>query len=151
MTHAEKAAELFDKGYNCSQSVAGAFSEETGMDTETICAMTAGFGGGVGRLREVCGALSGMTFVAGRLMSSGKADADDKAKIYAFIQQIAEEFRLVNKSIICRELLGLDASSPLSPTPEARTQEYYQKRPCREIVASGADILSKALEKQGII
>ncbi|NLS85369.1 MAG: C_GCAxxG_C_C family protein [Ruminococcaceae bacterium] len=151
MTHAAKAGKLFDMGYNCSQSVAAAFSEEMGMDVESVCAMTAGFGGGVGRLREVCGALCGMTFVVGKLTSTGKPGDEEKAKMYEFVQQLAADFKRANGSIVCRELLGLDDAAPISATPEARTAEYYKKRPCRDIVEIAADMLSKALKERNII
>ncbi|WPC43809.1 C-GCAxxG-C-C family protein [Clostridium sp. JS66] len=137
----ERAVELFKQGYNCSQSVFAAFCEECGMDFETALRISSSFGGGMGRLREVCGAVSGMFMVAG--MKYGYVDPKDrlsKAEHYKRIQQLAEKFKENNGSLICRELLGLSVQSE-SYIPEERTKEYYKKRPCVEIVGSAAEIM----------
>lgn len=136
-----RAVELFKKGYNCSQSVFAAFCEECGMDFETALKISSSFGGGMGRLREVCGAVSGMFMVAG--IKYGYIDPKDrlsKAEHYKRIQQLAEEFKKKNGSIICRELLGLSIQSE-SYIPEVRTEEYYKKRPCAELVGDAAEIM----------
>lgn len=139
MTKGEKAKELFMSGCNCSQAVAAAFSEETGLDEELIKRLTMGFGGGISRLREVCGAVSGMTFVISAIYN------EDRASVYARVQQVAAKFREQHGSVVCRELLGLHTKGADSPVPEKRTAQYYKKRPCPEIVASAADILEEYL------
>jgi C_GCAxxG_C_C family probable redox protein len=139
MTKGDKARELFKSGYNCSQAVALAFCEETGLDEKLTEKLTIGFGGGIGRMREVCGAVSGMTFVISAIYD------EDKSSIYSRVQEVANKFREQNGSIVCRELLGLSSNNIPSPTPEKRTNEYYKKRPCSEIVACAADILDEYL------
>lgn len=141
-----RAVELFKHGYNCSQSVFAAFCEECGMDFETALKISSSFGGGMGRLREVCGAVSGMFMVAG--MKYGYIDPEDrvsKAEHYKRIQQLAEQFKDKNGSLICRELLALSTQSE-SYIPEARTDEYYKKRPCAELVGDAAEIMYKFIK-----
>ena len=144
--YAEKAVALFKEGYNCSQSVFGAFAEEYNLDKELAMRISASFGGGMGRMREVCGAVSGMLLVAG-LENGAVAGADrkQKAENYAEVQALAELFRQQNGSIICRELLGLDkiADKELSHVPEERTEAYYRKRPCPGLVKCAAEILER--------
>ena len=143
MNKREKAEELFKEGYNCSQAVLGAFCDELGIDEKIAFRLSSSFGGGMGRLREVCGAVSGMFMVAG--LASGYSDPEDleaKKKHYALIQELAKAFADINDSIICRELLGLTQSEN-NPTPEKRTEEYYQKRPCVELVKDAAEITEK--------
>lgn len=141
--HGEKAKQLFMEGYNCSQAVLGAFCKECGIDFETAMKMASSFGGGMGRLREVCGAVSGMFMVAGLIYGydDPKGQAEKKAH-YERIQQLAEEFRKENGSIVCRELLGL-VEKKSEPTPEVRSAEYYQKRPCPEMVKMAAEIMEQ--------
>jgi C_GCAxxG_C_C family probable redox protein len=137
----EEAMGLFKEGYNCSQAVFGAFCEECGMDFETALKLSSSFGGGMGRLREVCGAVSGMFMVAG--MKYGYADPKDstsKAEHYKRIQELAEAFKEKNGSLVCRDLLGLSIQSE-NYIPEERTSEYYKKRPCAEIVGDAAEII----------
>ncbi|MCC8073295.1 MAG: C-GCAxxG-C-C family protein [Clostridiales bacterium] len=140
MTKGEKAEELFRSGYNCSQSVAVVFSDEMNLDSELVARLTIGFGGGMGRMREVCGAVSGMTFVLSAIYK------DDRAEIYERVQTVANKFKEENGSIVCRELLGLSDNTPESPTPEPRTNAYYSKRPCPELVHLAADILDDYLK-----
>lgn len=140
MSKGEKAKALFKSGCNCSQAVAAAFCDETGLDEELTKRLTIGFGGGIGRMREVCGAISGMTFVISAVYH------EDKGSIYARIQEIANSFKEKNGSIICRELLGLNMNGSDSLEPEKRTDEYYKKRPCSEIVAMVADMLETYLK-----
>lgn len=141
----QKARELFKNGYNCAQSVFCAFAPELGMDFETALKLSSSFGGGMGRLREVCGAVSAMFMIAG-LKCGYISNNDDKAKEqhYALIQNLAKEFEKRNGSIICRELLGLDVKHDVS-TPQKRTEEYYATRPCENIVASAAEIIETFL------
>lgn len=140
MTKGEKAKALFMSGCNCSQAVAAAFCEETGLSEEMTKRLTIGFGGGMGRMREVCGAVSAMVFVISAIYS------EDKANIYSRVQDVANKFREENGSIVCRELLGLDIKGAESPVPEKRTAAYYKKRPCPELVAMAADILDNYLK-----
>lgn len=144
----EKARELFKKGYNCAQAVLIAFSDVTGYDEKTSAMIASGFGGGMGRMREVCGAVSGMFIVYNILNGySDPADNEGKMKNYADIQKLASAFRDENGSIICKELLGL--SKPEGTyIPEKRTEEYYKKRPCGDIVKSAADILEEFLNNR---
>lgn len=149
MTKAEKAKALFMEGANCAQAVCGAFAPECGISEEQALILSSGFGGGVGRMREVCGAVSGMVIVLNMLY--GSADLKDKnAKDgqYVRIQAVAERFRAECGSIVCRELLGLEKKAPTPAESEARTPEYYKKRPCADMVALAAEILEKYLQEQ---
>ncbi len=138
--------ENFKQGYNCSQSVFLAFSDFYSMDQDTALRISSSFGGGMGRLREVCGAVSGMFMVAGILYGyTDPKDHKSKTKHYERIQDLAREFKNRNHSIICRELLGLEAG-PDSPVPELRTKEYYKKRPCVELVGMAAEIMEEYLQ-----
>lgn len=139
MTKGELAKSYFMKGYNCSQSVAMAFSEEMKMDIEQVKRLTIGFGGGMGRMREVCGAVSGMTFVISALYDEEKGD------IYKRVQYVAGKFSEENGTFVCRELLGLDIKGADDPTPEKRTKQYYKKRPCAELVELAGNILEEYL------
>lgn len=147
MTRPEKAKELFEGGCNCCQAVFCAFLEETNLTKDEALRLSAGFGGGFGRLREVCGAVSGMTMVlSNKFASTDPNNHEEKAALYALIQKAAGEFREENGSIICRELLGL-AEKSSAPVPEERTKEYYKKRPCSELVECAAKIAEKYLNE----
>ncbi len=149
MTHAQKAVNLFCGGYNCAQAVFAAFCDLTGLDEKTALILSSSFGGGMGRMREVCGAVSGMFMVVGLLYGySDPKDAAAKKEHYALIQRMASEFREENGSIICRELLSGPDSSP---TPTARTDEFYKKRPCTELVAVCANITDRIIAEKGIL
>lgn len=147
--YSEKAKALFHEGYNCSQSVFLAFAEDFNLDKETALKISSSFGGGMGRLREVCGAVSGMFMVAG-LMYGYSSPNDKKAKTehYKRIQELAQKFKDKNKYIICRELLGLDKKVD-SYVPSERTAEYYKKRPCVELVGDAAEIMSEYIKEKG--
>lgn len=138
-----KAMELFKQGYNCSQAVVGAWADEMGIDFETAVKFSAGFGGGMGRLREVCGSVSGAFMVLGMKYSTGQPDPQSKKAMYEKIQAFAARFKEENKfdSIICREMLGLTGAS--KPIPAERTEEYYKKRPCPELIALSAALLEE--------
>lgn len=148
MDRIERAANLFTQGYNCSQSVAIAFSDLTGLDVESSAKLASSFGAGMGCLREVCGAVSGMFLVLGILY--GYSDPEDvlgKREHYAAVQQLAEKFRAEAGSIICREILKNQAANP---TPSLRTEEYYAKRPCARMVMLAASILDSYIrEREG--
>ncbi len=137
----KQAKAFFMEGYNCAQSVALAFSDEIGMEKDKLVRMVSSFGGGMGRLREVCGAVSGMFFVAGALYGyDDPKDLQAKKEHYARIQELAAQFREKTGSIVCRELLGLEGKDK-SPVPSARTSEYYKKRPCPELIEIAADLM----------
>lgn len=144
--YGDKAFEAFHKGYNCSQSVALAFAPEMGLSEEQALKIAAGFGGGFGRMREVCGAFSGLTLVLGALY--GSDDPAQKTQIYTEVQALAEEYkqRSGGGSIICRELLGLSKPEG-TPVASPRTAEYYQKRPCAELVRMAADLLAEYIKQ----
>ena len=149
MSKAEQARTFFLNGANCAQSVLCAFETECGLDHETALRLASGFGGGMARMREVCGAVSGM-FMAADLIF-GPADPADKAAKdahYAELQKLAAEFRKETGSIICRVLLGLEKSGPDDPVSEARTEAYYRKRPCPDLCALAAGILEKYLNHE---
>ena len=142
----EKAKQLFLEGYNCSQAVLGAFCEELGLDFETAMRLSASFGAGMGRLREVCGAVSGGFMVAG-LKFGGISPSDQvgKAEHYKRIQDMAARFTEKNGSIICRTLLEKKKEEKESHVPDKRTQEYYKQRPCLAIVEEMAGITEAML------
>lgn len=145
--YGEYAKSLFMKGYNCSQSVVCAFSDVLDIDEKMLMRLSSPFGGGMGRLREVCGAVSGMFIVLGLL--EGYDDISDitlKTELYKKVQKLAADFEAENGTIICRELLGLDKGKD-SPVPEERTKEYYEKRPCPDKVKSAAKILAKYISE----
>ena len=140
MEHGTKAAELFLNGYNCAQAVALAFGDVTGLDEKATARMMSGFGG-MGRLREVCGAVSGMFFVLSYLY--GYDDPEDdagKKQTYVDVQSLAEKFRESCGSIICREILK---NPPSTPAPSARTAEYYKNRPCARMVFTAATLMDR--------
>ena len=148
---AQKAKKYFESGYNCSQAVACAFADVTGMSEETAARLVSGFGGGMGRLREVCGAFSGIVFVLSCLYGEGvPAAVQSKAVLYKRVQECACEFKNQNGSLVCRELLGLSKKTKQSCEPEERSKEYYKKRPCSEIVEIAADILDNYIKNNKI-
>lgn len=157
----EKAKELFLEGYNCSQDVFAAYAERYHLDKELALKLSASFGGGMGRMREVCGAVSAMFMVAG--METGQVrpkDPEAKKANYDMVQKLAKRYKEEYGSIICKELLGLvpmpgkekkDSGSALEAaeftdtTPAERTEEYYKKRPCLEQIQRACDILDEIL------
>ena len=135
------AAKLFVDGYNCAQAVIMAFSDMIGMDEKTCAKISSSFGGGMGRMREVCGAVSGMLMVAGLLYGYDTKDDDEIKKAhYARVQELAAKFREENGSIICREILK---NPPSDPTPSPRTEQYYQDRPCVHMVTTAVRIMEE--------
>lgn len=146
--YANKAMDLFKEGYNCAQSVFLAFEDKYDCGHDFALKLSSSFGGGMGRLREVCGAVSGMFMVAGVLYGyASPTDQEGKKEHYERIQQLANEFRQMTGSIVCRELLGLGAGAD-APTPEKRTAEYYQKRPCVQMVGIAAAIMEQYIEEK---
>ncbi len=142
----ERAKELFLEGYNCAQAVVGAFAEKFDMDFSTLMKTVSSFGGGMGRLREVCGAVSGIFFVAGALYGYDDPKAtDEKAEHYRLIQTLAAKFRERNGSIICRDLLD-EGNQKMTHIPSERTETYYKKRPCKELVADAVLVLEEVCD-----
>lgn len=142
----KQARALFEQGYNCAQAVVAAFAPEMGVPQETAVRLLSPFGGGMGRLREVCGAFSGLLAAFGMLYGySDPAAVDEKKALYADVQQMAAAFREQNGSLICRDLLGLREGAS-DPTPAPRTADYYKTRRCGDMVESAADILQAYIE-----
>ena len=148
-----KAKRLFkEDGYNCCQAVVLAYNDIFGVDDDTAAALSSGFGGGMGRMREVCGSVSGMVMLAGLMTPAADPSVKvDRTRNYALVQEVAGEFKALNGSIVCKELLGLvpmGSSAPVaaeSPEPSDRTPEYYKKRPCEELVGISARIIGKKI------
>lgn len=142
--YAKSAGDFFTQGYNCSQAVLLAFAAELALPKDIAAKISSSFGGGMGRLREVCGAVSGMFMVIGLCFASDNAnDTQAKALHYKRIQALAQTFKAENSSIICRNLLGLSQKGASDPVPEKRTEEYYKKRPCKELVEFAALITAQ--------
>ena len=148
MDHSIYAAELFLKGYNCAQAITVAFSDVTGLDKAVSAKIASSFGGGMGRMREVCGAVSGMLMVAGILYGYDDPKAETaKKELYKLVQAQAGAFREEVGSIICREILK---NPPSDPNPSPRTAEYYAQRPCARMVYTAAKILDEYMEKHPV-
>ena len=155
-TRAQRAVELFKEGYNCSQAVFASCADIYGIEDQDLALrLSASFGGGMGRMRLVCGAASGMFMLAG-LHNGSATPHDNQGKManYAFVQQLAGEFKAKYGSLICAELLGLAPKGqlqmtndqlPMDPRPAERTQQYYEKRPCSEMVAEAVRIYLRSL------
>lgn len=144
----EQAMALFKQGYNCSQAVVAVFCEEAGLERAQALRLASSFGGGMGRMREVCGAVSGMFLVAGALYGTDRPDDQEgKKEHYARIQELAARFKEQTGSIICRELLGA-AGKDDAPVPSERTETYYKKRPCVEMVALAVNIMETYIAEQ---
>ena len=145
MDHGLKAAELFLSGYNCAQAVAAAFGDVTGLTERQAAKMASAFGGGMGRMREVCGAVSGMLMVLSYLYGYDTPGDDiSKRRLYGQVQALAAAFREENGSIICREILK---NPPSDPNPTPRTAEFYAKRPCAKMVMTAARLLDGFMEE----
>ena len=141
MDHSTKAAELFLEGYNCAQAVAVAFCDVTGLDADFTAKFASSFGGGMGRLREVCGAVSGMFMVLGHLYGyDTPGDDATKKELYSRVQELAKQFEEKCGSIVCRDILK---NPPSDPNPSPRTAEYYAKRPCVKMVMTAAELLDE--------
>ena len=150
MTRREAAMENFRKGYNCSQSIVLAFEDMLPVDKNLLSKLSSSFGGGMGRLREVCGSVSGMFMVAGLLYGyEGPETGEVKAEHYARIQELAHRFEEKHGSIVCRELLNLSVRHD-QPVPEARKNEYYKKRPCPELIGDAAEILEQFIKENPV-
>lgn len=147
-TNEQIAREHFTSGYNCAQSVFLTYAEKYGFDKDTALKLSSSFGGGMGRMREVCGAVSAMFMIAGLENGYTENNNDEiKAEHYTRIQTLANEFKKKNGTIICRELLGADADD--NPIPSKRTSQYYEERPCEELIADACKIIDKFIIKKG--
>ena len=150
MTRREAAMENFRKGYNCSQSIVLAFADILPVDRTMLLRLASSFGGGMGRLREVCGSVTGMFMIAGLLYGyDGPETGQVKADHYAGIQELAHRFEEKHGTIVWREMLGLSVRHDV-PVPEARTAEYYKKRPCAEIIGDAAEILDQYIREHPV-
>jgi len=146
MDRVEKAKEYFKNGYNCSQAVVAAYADMFGMNTEDALRFSEGFGGGMGRMRSVCGAVTGMYMLAGLKYSKATAkDIDTRELIYSKVQEMSKEFEKINGTTICGDLLGVNRPKDESTRPEERTESYYKKRPCIGCVEDAARIVEKVL------
>jgi len=147
MTRKEKAMQSFLDGYNCSQCMILAFEDLIDIDINQALKIASPFGGGMGRLREVCGSVSGMFMILGYIRGYNEPDDyEGKKSLYEHIQELARRYEEANGSIICRDLLGLTEKKQ-DATPEKRTDEYYKKRPCTEKIGSAAEILESYLKE----
>lgn len=148
MNHIDMAVDNFKAGYNCSQAVVVAYCDELGITPEFAAKLSSSFGGGMGRMREVCGAVSGMLMVAG-LLYGYDVPGDDvsKMKHYKLVQALAAKFREKEGSIVCREILK---NPPSDPNPTPRNAEFYAKRPCARLVALAAQILDDYIAEHPI-
>lgn len=146
----ERACGYFKSGYNCAQAVVMAFDDVMEQSPEMLARLTAPFGGGMGRMREVCGTVSGMTFLAGAISPAvDPSNLEERKANYALVQHFAEQFRRENGDIVCRRLLGLEPMVERTETamPSQRTEEYYKKRPCVEYVGCAARIVAEYLKR----
>ncbi len=143
MERDHQAAQLFLQGYNCAQAVCIAFHDLTGLTAEQAAKMASAFGGGMGRMREVCGAVTGMYLVLSQLYGYDKPDDTAKRALYADVQALAADFRAQAGSIVCREILK---NPPSDPNPTPRTAEYYKKRPCARMIMLATQLLESYME-----
>lgn len=152
MSKGDIAKQNFMNGYNCSQAVLLAFCEDFGLEKETALKISEPFGGGMGRMREVCGTVTGMFMVLGLAMGNDNSkDNTTKKNVYKSVQELAAKFKEDNGSIICRELLGFQKNNKESYVPSERTDTYYKKRPCPELCKYAADIFEEYLKEEDLI
>ena len=144
-TKANRAEELFLMGYGCAQSILGAFHEEAGIDFKSAMRIASGFGGGMGRMREVCGTMTGAFMVLGLIYGFDESSPAKKGKIYGRVKEIAYIFKEKNGTIICRELLE-NVKTTRGTAPEERTEEYYKRRPCLAHIIYTAKILEEYIK-----
>lgn len=148
MDRRQMAVDLFLQGYNCAQSLAGAFADVTGLDRDTMLRLASSFGGGMGRLREVCGGVTGSLMVLSMVYGYSTPETGEaKAQLYARVQALAKAFEAEHGTILCRELLGRTREEP---TPEARTPAYYASRPCARFIGDAAELLERYLNEHPV-
>ncbi len=152
MSRAEKAKEYFKEGFACSQAVALAFLDVMNVDEETLKKITLPFGGGLGRLRLTCGAVSGMAAVIGLICAKSENTPENKKETYAIVQELCKKFEEENGSLICADLLaGSNLKVEIGGVAESRTEGYYKKRPCADIVYYATEILENYFKEKGMI
>ncbi len=151
MSRAERAKEYFLEGYNCSQAVALAFSDLVALEKESLLKVSLPFGGGFGRMRLTCGCVSGMGIIIGLLFGETGHSAENKKEVYGLAQELCRKFKEEYGSLLCGELLSGKVPVEIGGEAEVRTQEYYQKRPCAEMVAYSAKILEDFLMDKGLL
>lgn len=145
VSRVEEAVKTFESGYTCAQSVFVTYADLFGIDRETALKLTSPMGGGIGRMREVCGAVSSMVLLAGlKEGNTDPANEEGKEKIYLLTRQLAEKFKQQHGTIICRELLGIEGMEK-SAKPSERTESYYSTRPCSALVRTAAEIIEEML------
>lgn len=145
----KKAEELFLMGYGCSQSVLGAFANDIGIDFNTAMKIASPFGGGMGRMREVCGVMSGAFMVLGLIYGFDTPSPTQKGEIYQRVNEIANEFKKKNGTIICRELLA-NIKTTTGSAPEERTNDYYKRRPCLAHIIFATELLEEYIKNHPI-
>ena len=152
MSRAEKAKEVFMQGYACSQAVLLAFADLTGLEEGTLKRLALPFGGGLGRLRLTCGAVSGMALVIGLVLTGDEDTPENKKQTYAIVQELCQKFKDKNGSLICAELLqGEKGQTTVGGVAEARTETYYKKRPCGDLVYDCVEIVEEYLKEKGVL
>lgn len=149
MTRKELAKKYFEEGYACSQAVCMAFSDVVNLNKEVLEKISLPLGGGLGRLRLTCGAVTGMALVIGLIFTNGK---ESKTDVYEITREVVSRFEKEHDSIICKELLeDANINVVVAGNPEERTEEYYKKRPCAELVYNAAKILEEYLVEKGVL
>ena len=152
MTRAEKARNYFLEGYACSQSVVMAFSDLVNVDIDTLKKLSLPLGGGLGRLRLTCGAVYGFSIICGLIFADSEKIEDNKVYVYSIVQELTNRFIKEKGTLNCKELLEqAELEVEVGGTPDARTEEYYNKRPCKNVVYVAAKILEEYLKEKGII
>ncbi len=152
MSRIEKAKAYFLQGYACSQAVALTFADVMKINEDVIAKITLPFGGGMGRLRLTCGAVSGMATVIGMVFAKAENSPENKKEVYAIMQQLCNKFKEKNGSLICGELLAqMKVPVEIGGEAEKRTEQYYKKRNCAEMVGSAVEILEEYLQKEGVL
>lgn len=145
---AERALAYFHQGFNCAQSVFAAFAEEVGLTPEQALRLSAGFGAGVGRMRGMCGAFSGLTMVAGHCKGNLTGVPEEKEVVFSLVRELADAFKAEFGTLTCRDLLHLDEGVQESARPNDRTKAYYDARPCERCVAFCAAKAAQILQNK---
>lgn len=141
MNHEAEASKLFRGGANCAQSVFAAFSEDLGIEKDYALMISSPFGGGMGRMREVCGAVSGMLMVLAHKEGYARHDDEAKAHLYARVQSLMKAFSHEKGTYLCRELLA--TAGPEQPIPAKRDDAYYASRPCESCIKFAAKLVEE--------
>lgn len=152
MKRALLAEQLFNQGYACSQAIVKAFSDLVELEEKTLCKIALPFGGGFGRIRSLCGAVSGMGIIVGLIFSEDEQSEQNKLDVYNIIQELVKRFEEKKKTVVCKELLEkANLEVEINGKPEQRTSEYYKKRPCGNIVYTAAMVLEEFLKEKGVV